>query len=202
MEPTGTSRPLRALRAVRDQTKDRGGGEKVDAGFTLVELMIVLLVMAILLAIAIPTFLGVKGNAQDRGVQSNLTTALTSAKAAYVNNGSYSTVVGLEVAALNSFEPNLVFTAGLPTGAGLNAVALNVSTDGQELLLVGWSASGTCWALVDNEGDTTAAGDAGNAIANTPTTGGDQYNHWTNGTSSTCTNAVPSSGTAGWQSHF
>jgi len=185
-------------------TKETVGSqsEEVEAGFTLVELMIVLLVMAILLAIAIPVFLGVRGSADDRATESNLTTALTSAKATYVNNGSYSTVVGLEVGALNSSEPNLFFTAGLPSGAGQNAVALNVSSDGQELLLVGWSASGTCWAVVDNEGDTVAAGDAGNALANTPTTGGDEYTHWTSGTSSTCTNAVPSSGTAGWQSHY
>jgi len=43
--------------------------------------MVLLLIMAILLAIAIPTFLGVKGGAQDCAAQSNLTNALTSAKA-------------------------------------------------------------------------------------------------------------------------
>ena len=51
--------------------------------------MVVLLIMAILLAIAIPTFLGVKGGAQDRATQSNLNTALTNAKAIYGNNQAY-----------------------------------------------------------------------------------------------------------------
>ena len=48
-----------------------------DAGFTLIELMVVLLILAILLAIAIPTFLGVTKSANDRAAQSNLNTALS-----------------------------------------------------------------------------------------------------------------------------
>ena len=56
-----------------------------DAGFTLIELMVVLLILAILLAIAIPTFLGVTGGANDRAAQSNLNTAITTAKAAAAN---------------------------------------------------------------------------------------------------------------------
>ena len=38
----------------------------MDSGFTLIELMVVLLILAILLAIAIPTFLSVTGGANDR----------------------------------------------------------------------------------------------------------------------------------------
>ena len=43
--------------------------------------MVVLLILAILLAIAIPTFLGVTKSANDRAAQSNLNTALVNAKA-------------------------------------------------------------------------------------------------------------------------
>ena len=45
-----------------------------DSGFTPIELMVVLLILAILLAIAIPTFLGVTKSANDRAAQSNLNT--------------------------------------------------------------------------------------------------------------------------------
>ncbi len=64
------------------------GDEGAEAGFTLIELMVVLLIIAILLAIAIPTFLGVANSAGDRAAQSNLTNALTEAKALYQNAAS------------------------------------------------------------------------------------------------------------------
>ena len=91
MEVSNTPRLVRALRRAHDEKKSRAELEGAEAGFTLIELMVVLLIMAILLAIAIPTFLGVKGGAQDRAMQSDLTNALTSAKAAYANSGSYAT---------------------------------------------------------------------------------------------------------------
>ena len=67
----------------------QGAEEAADAGFTLIELMVVLLIIAILLAIAIPTFLGVTGSANDRAAQSNLTNALTEVKALYQNSQTY-----------------------------------------------------------------------------------------------------------------
>jgi type IV pilus assembly protein PilA len=60
-----------------------------DDGFTLIELMVVVLIIAILIAIAIPTFLGARQRAQDRAAQSDLRNGLTAEKTFYTDNQSY-----------------------------------------------------------------------------------------------------------------
>src|SRR5271156_5163867 len=93
------------LRRLRDaQNAELEGGGTAEAGFTLIGLMVVLLIIAILLAIAIPTFLGVTGSANDRAAQSNLTNALTEAKALYQNGQSYASGT-LPLATFNSSAP-------------------------------------------------------------------------------------------------
>ena len=51
-----------------------------EDGFTLIELMVVVLIIAILLAIAIPTFLGAQDRARDRAAQSDLRNVVAAAK--------------------------------------------------------------------------------------------------------------------------
>jgi type IV pilus assembly protein PilA len=192
MRTGNTPRFVHALRRVHDRMKGRTELEGAEAGFTLIELMVVLLIMAILLAIAIPTFLGVKGSAQDRAVQSNLTNALTSAKASYANGDAYATAASLEVSSLSADEPNLTFETGNAT-TGSNNVAVNVSADGQQLLLVAYSQSGTCWAVVDNEGTTAA-------ITGTPSALGTQYTSWPQSSSACSAATLPT--TLTWRSHY
>ena len=61
-----------------------------EEGFTLIELMVVVLIIAILIAIAIPTFLGARKRAQDRAAQSSARNAVTAAKAIFTDREDYS----------------------------------------------------------------------------------------------------------------
>ncbi|MHB1583626.1 MAG: type IV pilin protein [Acidimicrobiales bacterium] len=152
MEATRSTRVLAAIRqaiARRAEESEEGA----ESGFTLIELMVVLLIMAILLAIAIPTFLGVKGGAQDRSAQSDLTNAITAAKAYYTNNTSYPTGVGAAAAfssAMSSSEPELTW-GNTVTSSSPNDMSFALSADGFVLILASKSQSGRCWFAEDNE---------------------------------------------------
>src|SRR3954447_26094199 len=96
---------------MREQLRKRLEG-RTEEGFTLIELMVVVLIIAILLAIAIPSFLGARSNAQDRAAQSDARNALTAAKTYYVDSQKY---VDSADAAFTGLEPSIKFVAAFGT---------------------------------------------------------------------------------------
>ncbi len=97
---------LHILKNRRDQARS------TDDGFTLIELMVVVLIIAILLAIAIPTFLGAQNKAKDRSAQSSLRNGLTAAKTIFTDSSDYDRppIVGA-ANPLQDVEPSLQFVA-------------------------------------------------------------------------------------------
>jgi type IV pilus assembly protein PilA len=128
-------------------------GER-EGGFTLIELMVVVLIIAILIAIAIPTFLGARQRAQDRAAQSNLRNALTAEKTYYTDKQAYTTAT----ASVKSIEPSLTFsTAAAATQGTVSVVVSSTSGTLNDIVTLGTqSASGTCFYIKDVASGATA----------------------------------------------
>ena len=75
-----------------------------EEGFTLIELLVVIVIIGILLAIAVPSYLGFRSRAQDSAAQSDLRAAVPSAEAYFSDNGNYT---NLSVAAMKAFDSGL-----------------------------------------------------------------------------------------------
>jgi type IV pilus assembly protein PilA len=116
-----------------------------EEGFTLIELMVVVLIIAILIAIAIPTFLGARNRADDRAAQSSLRNALTAAKTIFTDNNDYTSA---DATGLATVEPSLTFlgSGAQSTGAKVVSVDPVSSTQWDAAVL---SASGTCYYIQD-----------------------------------------------------
>jgi prepilin-type N-terminal cleavage/methylation domain-containing protein len=128
-----------------------------DHGFTIVELALALAVMAILLAVAIPTFLSTGTSANDRGSQQNLNTALVESSTMFQTNGQtfalgtpaqYSLYASLAAASLGSSQKNLTFTTKNSTSP--STVSVYVSAGGNGIVLANRSRTDTCWLAIDN----------------------------------------------------
>lgn len=86
-----------------------------EEGFTLIELLVVLLIIAILLSIAIPSYLGIQRKAQQTAAMSDVRAAVPDAEAYYSDdNYSYAsmTASGLRT----TYDSGLVLSTGGSTG--------------------------------------------------------------------------------------
>lgn len=154
---TAVSRALGHLAARRHRTPY--AGHSGDDGFTLIELMVVLLVMGILMAIAIPTFLGVTGTANDRSMQSNLTNAMETAKVVFARQDTYPKTATM-VAQLNNDEPVFHFQSTASSHLTQISVATATTSTGLTLEFAGWmTKTKICWLARDTE--TTSSGHVG-----------------------------------------
>lgn len=88
---------------------------RADGGFTLVELLVVLVVLGVLLAIVVPVYIGFTGRAADRTAQADIRSAVPSAETFYEANSTYS---GMTVADLRSFDSGVSPDVAVATGPG------------------------------------------------------------------------------------
>ena len=118
---------------------------KEESGFTLIELLIVLVIIGLLLAIAVPSDLGFKTRAESAAAKSNVRAGIPAMEAFYSDNGTY---VGATNAALRASYDAGISTSLTPSG---------LSTTGYTLTFI----KGACTASVTGPGGTISVTGSG-----------------------------------------
>ena len=111
-----------------------------ESGFTLVELLVVMLILGLLAAIAIPAFFNQRTKAQDASAKTTAKTAQTALETYSTdNNGSYASATR---ASLKNIEPTLSSAS-----TGNNAISTLTTTSNSYTITV-TSASGNTFSIV------------------------------------------------------
>jgi type IV pilus assembly protein PilA len=132
--------------------------DREEDGFTLIELMVVLLIIAILLAIAIPTFLGARQAANARATQEDLRNALTAEQTYWTANQTFATN-------LASTEVSLIWETAAPVkgASDVYATTWNFGSpptsvtigSSDSVMLEGFARDNNCYAIFQSDNAST-----------------------------------------------
>lgn len=142
--------------------------ERSAAGFSLIELMVVVLIIAILMAIAIPTFLSARTQASNRATEARLHNAVTDEQtfASQSADGAYgpaATLVDYKV------DAALQFSASWPVPGPQIYVAPGTDSGGNHTVLLGTAdQAGHAFWVYDDAGALTYAVTAGSKPTSLP----------------------------------
>jgi type IV pilus assembly protein PilA len=137
-----------------------------EHGFSLVEVMVVVIILGILIALAFPTLIGARSRAQDQAARATLRIALTAGRVVYSTSSARDPndrYTDATIPELQAVEATVVWVDETTPSVQPTMVSKDTSTRGI-LYLSSYSRSGTCFFMRDEPPSDTEYGSISGAV--------------------------------------
>ena len=130
-------------------------------GFTLIELLVVIIILGILLAIAVPSYMGFKNKAEKSAAAANVRSAVPAVEAFYADNGTYvgmsnaSTAATPGIAYYDPASASKITIQGAPNAPTATSYCISATQGGTT-----WYKSGPSGRILEVNGTGSTAGGA------------------------------------------
>jgi type IV pilus assembly protein PilA len=132
-----------------DRLRKRIAQGELEGGFTLIELLVVIIIIGILLAIAVPSYLGFRDRANDSAAKANVRAIVPAIEAFYSDHGTY---VGMHL-------------TGNPNNPGALDASYDQSIDPTKYSLSGVAAATYCISSTSGSKTWRKVGPAGQIVS-------------------------------------